>query len=83
MIWGIILVVLGGVFLLQNLGLFSGEIWNYFWPIILVVIGAWLIIKDKKRGIGMTCKCGKGNCPECGPKMKNEHKNNGAKDMKA
>jgi len=82
MIWGIILVVLGGVFLLQSLGLFGGEIWNYFGPVVLIVIGAWLIMKDKKRGMGMTCKCGKEGCPECGPKMKPERKHGDTEDMK-
>jgi hypothetical protein len=39
-------------------------------------------MKDKKRGMGMTCKCGKEGCPECGPKMKPEHKHSDTEDMK-
>jgi hypothetical protein len=40
--WGIVLVVLGIVFLLANLDLDID--WNLVWPVALIVLGAWLII---------------------------------------
>lgn len=41
-IWGIILVFLGVVFLLQNFGLLPRELWVIawrFWPVILIIVG--------------------------------------------
>ncbi len=40
LVWGIILIALGGVFLLDRLGM---DIWDFvwkFWPVILIVWGA-------------------------------------------
>lgn len=40
LVWGVILIVLGGIFLLES---FDIEIWHYIWrlwPLILVVWGA-------------------------------------------
>ena len=38
--WGFILVVLGGLFLLDNLGLLPVRAWALFWPLILIAAGA-------------------------------------------
>lgn len=35
----------GGVFLLHNLGLLRGNVWSYFWPVILIAIGMGLLIR--------------------------------------
>ncbi|MDH4222730.1 MAG: DUF5668 domain-containing protein [candidate division Zixibacteria bacterium] len=35
---GIILVIIGLLFLLDNLGYISGNIWR-FWPLILIILG--------------------------------------------
>jgi hypothetical protein len=40
--WGIVLVVLGILFLLANLDLNIN--WNVVWPVVLIVLGAWLIV---------------------------------------
>ena len=40
---GLILIALGGIFLLSNLGIFSWWRWDVFWPLILIAIGAALI----------------------------------------
>jgi hypothetical protein len=48
--WGVLLVVLGGLFLLENLGVvcFSlGELWR-FWPLLLVFWGVSALVKDKR-----------------------------------
>ena len=42
--WGVVLVVLGGLFLLQSLGLLSTNIWNVLWPAILILFGLWILI---------------------------------------
>lgn len=40
---GIALVIVGGVFLLNALGIIPGELWGYAWPIVLIVIGLAII----------------------------------------
>jgi hypothetical protein len=43
--WGSILIFIGGIFLLDSLGLF-GEInlWNIVWPSFLILLGMWAIL---------------------------------------
>ncbi|MBI2851171.1 MAG: hypothetical protein HYX80_09090 [Chloroflexi bacterium] len=36
---GLILVAVGVLWLLTKLGILSGSIWNYFWPVVLIIIG--------------------------------------------
>jgi len=54
MFFGIILIVVGAIFLAQNLNLISGDVWGTFWPIILIALGAGLLLK--KGGSGR-CWC--------------------------
>ena len=42
--WGGFLVLLGFAFLLQSLGF--GTIWNYFWPLLVIVLGGWMIYRN-------------------------------------
>jgi Domain of unknown function (DUF5668) len=42
-VWGVILVVLGILFLLATTGVLNEVNWNYVWPLILIAIGVWLI----------------------------------------
>ncbi len=46
--WGSVLVFLGLVFLLQNLGYY--QIWKFFWPILIILIGGWLIYRNFSSG---------------------------------
>ncbi len=39
--WGIILVLVGIVFLLNSMGLLAVNAWNIIWPLFLVVLGIW------------------------------------------
>ena len=42
--WGSLLVIVGGVLLLDNLGLLGGiNIWGVIWPLVLIAIGVWII----------------------------------------
>ena len=36
---GVILVAIGVVALLNKLGVISGSIWSYVWPVILIILG--------------------------------------------
>lgn len=41
---GIALVIVGGVFLLNALGIIPGELWGYAWPIVLIIVGVAIIL---------------------------------------
>ncbi len=48
--WGVLLVVLGGLILVNNLGIVSiclGDLWK-FWPLLLVFWGITALVKDQK-----------------------------------
>ncbi|MBI4491743.1 MAG: PspC domain-containing protein [Chloroflexi bacterium] len=40
---GVVLVLLGALFLASNLGLFSWFAWRTYWPVVLIAIGALLL----------------------------------------
>ena len=50
MILGLILIIIGAVFLVQNLGYISEGAWSIIWPAILIVIGLGLILKRRGHG---------------------------------
>lgn len=45
--WGLLLILLGGLFFMQNY--FEIDVWNLFWPLILVFIGLFLIAKGAQK----------------------------------
>jgi len=52
--FGLILVILGILVLLEKMGIVQGDFWGFFWPIVLIVLGFNMMKKDK---YGMDC-CG-------------------------
>lgn len=42
--WGSILIVLAGLLLLKQMGVIAGDIFGYFWPLLIIVFGVWLIV---------------------------------------
>jgi len=50
MFLGLILLITGGVFLLKNLGYISEPAWSIIWPVILIVIGLWILLKREDEG---------------------------------
>jgi hypothetical protein len=42
--WGIILIILAALLLLNQLGVIVGSIFSYFWPLLIIAFGIWLII---------------------------------------
>ncbi|HKW59134.1 MAG TPA: DUF5668 domain-containing protein [Candidatus Dormibacteraeota bacterium] len=42
--WGGVLVIVGALFLLANLGLLSNLNWDVVWPLLLIAVGAWLLL---------------------------------------
>ena len=50
--WGVILIIVGGLLLLNNLGIFNVDIWGAMWSLILIAFGFWLLIGVVGRGDG-------------------------------
>jgi phage shock protein C len=41
---GLILILLGVFFLLNRFDLFWWLDWDLFWPLVLILVGAWLVV---------------------------------------
>lgn len=48
--WGLVLIILASLLLLNQLGWLSGDIFGYFWPLVIVLFGIWLLIGAVSRG---------------------------------
>lgn len=48
--WGSIIVLLGAVLLANNLKIVSVNVWSFFWPMLVILLGVWfLLIPNWKR----------------------------------
>lgn len=47
----LLLIIIGVVFLLKNLGLITGSTWEIIWPLILIAFGLWLLFKHHRRKV--------------------------------
>ena len=50
MFLGVLLLLLGGLLLLERLDVIPGGSWDYFWPVVIIAIGVSLIFKNRRRG---------------------------------
>lgn len=51
--FGVIVFLIGAIFQAQNLELLPGNFWDAFWPLLLVLIGVWILsgkMKKSKQG---------------------------------
>ena len=46
---GILLVAVGAIFFLGNLGVFRGLDWKYIWPVVIIALGVFLIAQRTRR----------------------------------
>ena len=46
---GALLVAVGAIFLLGNLGFFRGLDWKYIWPLVVIALGVYLIAQRTRR----------------------------------
>jgi TM2 domain-containing membrane protein YozV len=49
-IGAIVLIGLGLLFLLGQLDMFNGRLWQYTWPLMLIALGVWLMIRRMDHG---------------------------------
>jgi len=62
MFLGWVFIIFGLAFLLQNLGILPGNVWDYLWPLILIGFG--LSFLKKRSGSGGCWCCGTGKSSE-------------------
>jgi hypothetical protein len=43
--WSLLLILIGVLLLLSNLGLLSVDIWSLIWPSILILVGLWVLVR--------------------------------------
>lgn len=46
MIFGFLIVLIGAIFLLENLGFITIDTWEVIWPVALILIGVSIILKS-------------------------------------
>jgi hypothetical protein len=42
--WGPLLVILGVLFFLKAAGFIAGDVFGWFWPILIIAVGAWVLL---------------------------------------
>jgi hypothetical protein len=42
--WGVVLIVLSALLLFSQVGWLKGDIFGYFWPVVIVLFGLWMLI---------------------------------------
>ncbi len=45
--FGTTLIIIGSFFLLKNLGLISGSLWNIVWPSLIIILGLKSVLRKK------------------------------------
>ena len=48
---GIILILIGGFFMLANLDVLEHNLWSYFWPAAIIAVGLWILLRPRFSGI--------------------------------
>jgi predicted membrane protein len=51
---GLFFILFGAFFLLMEMRIFNHTVWHYFWPIVIISVGIWILLKparaaDKKK----------------------------------
>ncbi|MGA2363034.1 MAG: DUF5668 domain-containing protein [Candidatus Aminicenantales bacterium] len=51
---GLFFILFGAFFLLMEMRIFDRTVWHYFWPLVIIAVGIWILIKparavDKKK----------------------------------
>lgn len=52
--WGVVFLLFGVLFLLNNLGLIYFNLWDFiadWWPLVLVILGLSIILKRRSRQV--------------------------------
>ncbi len=55
---GLIVILIGAMFLLKNLGIIDMTQWSILWPIIVLLLGISIVLRK-------TCRCNGRGCAKC------------------
>jgi len=44
----LVLILIGILFLLKNLGIITGSIWSILWPLLVIILGLSLLARKKR-----------------------------------
>lgn len=44
--WGVLIIIVGGIWLYNNLGIGPRITWSIAWPLILIAVGLWIILRQ-------------------------------------
>lgn len=47
---GIILIAIGGAFMLIKWGILGIDFWKFFWPALIISVGLWILFKPRFKG---------------------------------
>jgi hypothetical protein len=59
---GLIIILIGTLFLLRNVGVLFDMDWGLIWPLIVILLGLSMLKTDGKKG---WCTCWGGKCDDC------------------
>ena len=45
--WGSLVILIGLIMFLEAAGIVTGNIWRYFWAVLLVLIGIGILVPEK------------------------------------
>jgi hypothetical protein len=45
--WGLLILIIGVLLLLSNLGILTANIWSLLWPLGLILLGAWFLLAPR------------------------------------
>lgn len=65
---GVVLIGVGTIFLLKNLGYLDGVSFSLVWPTLLIIAGIALMIKPSYRCLGCSQKTWSSSCGDCSKK---------------
>lgn len=49
MFFGIVLIIIGALLLLNELNIIHWSFWGFIWPVLIIAVGVRMIAGDKKR----------------------------------
>ena len=47
---GIILILVGGFFMLANLDVLEYNLWHVLWPVLIIAVGLWILFRPRFKG---------------------------------
>ncbi len=48
MFFGIVLIIIGALLLLNEIGVIHWSFWGYIWPVLIIAVGLRMIIGEKR-----------------------------------